>query len=509
MDFSLVSLWFFVFFGATLGLYYVIPRKYQWCYLLVISLAFFLLSSIWYTILYMLISADLAFLVTINIASDRNTKKARNWLLIGILGNLVMLAALKYVAFILTNLNFLSTTFNNMSMMIPIPSWAAPIGISFYTLSAIGYMVDCYWGLCEPSGNYFKDLLFVCYWPVLTSGPIIKYGDIEKTLFAGHEFDSTRVLYGLQRMLWGITKKIVISSRLGVIVDVIYGDLAICYGFYIWVAAGAFMLQLYTDFSGCMDIILGASECYGIVLPENFRMPFFSKSIQEFWQRWHITLGGWYREYILYPLLNTMWLARIEKAAKKKYGRRAGRLIASCTAMLFVWLLFGLWHGGDWKYVVMGLYFWILIIIESFSEGWFNALWNRLEVPINTIGWKVVKCLKVFVLVTIGNMFFRLHSLSETFSVIRLGLHYNPWIFVDGSFYNMGLSVNEINLTLGGLIVLFLVSLFKRKGDVRDMISSQPLIVRWAIYLLLLFVPMVFGIYGPGYDAKAFIYGGF
>ena len=310
-------------------------------------------------------------------------------------------------------------------------------------------------------------------------------------------------------MLWGIIKKIVISARLGVIVDTIYADTATYNGFYIWVAAAFWTLQLYTDFSGCMDIILGASECYGIVLPENFRTPLFAKNIQEFWQRWHITLGGWYREYILYTLLNTKWISGIERKYKKKYGRKAGRVVSSCIGMLFVWLLFGLWHGGKWKYVAMGLFFYTIIVFETVTNDWFARMWDMMSVPTKSGGWKVLQCLKVFILVTIGYMFFRVQNVKITLATWKLGLKYNPWIFFDDSLHKLGLSRKSFNLMIASLVVLLIASLYKRKGDVREMIAKQPLPIRCAIYLALIFTPIIFGIYGPEYDAQAFIYGGF
>lgn len=439
----------------------------------------------------------------------KNKKSSFTWMIIGVIGNLSILATLKYSGFIIGNIDSIARVVKGIPMLIQIPEWAAPLGISFYTLSAIGYIVDCYWGVCEPSGNIFKDALFICYWPVLTSGPILKYSEVSKQLFSEHKFDIDRICLGIQRMLWGIIKKIVISARLGVIVDTIYGDTTIYDGLYIWIAAVAFMLQLYTDFSGCMDIVLGASECYGIILPENFRTPFFSKSVQEFWQRWHITLGGWYREFILYPLLNTKWLSGIERKYKKKYNRKIGRLISSCIGMLFVWLLFGLWHGGRWKFVAMGLYFYVILVFETITNDWFAKLWQKLGVPTQTSGWKVLQCLKVFIIVSIGNMFFRVQNVKITLATWKLGFKWNPWIFFDDSLYNLGLSRKSFNLIVVSLVVVLIVSIFKRKGDVRDMIAKQPLPLRWAIYLALLFAPIIFGIYGPGYDAQAFIYEGF
>lgn len=501
---------FYLLFAFSLALYYLLNSKYQRLYLVLFSFVFFLLSSKVHTIVYILLSVTITFLTSkkIQLYNEKEIKSTK-WLIIGISGNLLFLVILKYAGFAISNIDSIARTISDIPMLIAIPEWAAPIGISFYTLSAIGYIADCYWGVCKPSGNFFKDLLFICYWPVLTSGPILKYSNVSNELFSNHNFDIDRVCFGLQRMLWGIIKKIVISSRLGVIVDTIYGDINLYNGLYIWLAAVLWVFQLYTDFSGCMDIVLGASECYGIVLPENFRSPLFAKSIQEFWQRWHITLGDWYREYILYPLLNTKWLSGIERKYKKKYGRKTGRVISSCIGMLFVWLLFGLWHGGKWKFVAMGLYFWVIIAFETITNSWFENIWKKLGIPIKSGGWKVLQCMKVFSLVTIGFVFFRAQNVKTTIQILKQSLCFNPWIFFDESMYNLGLSRKNFTVMIIGLLVLLLVSLYQRKEGVRTMLARQPILIRWSVYLALLFVPIIFGMYGPGYNAQDFIYGGF
>ena len=509
MFFSLVSLVFFVFFGITVLVYYWFPRKCQWIYLLLFSILFFLFSSERITILYILISACLTFLSTTGIAKQKGKKSAKGLMILGIVGNVLMLAALKYLGFVIGNINSIARVCKKIPMLILIPEWVAPIGISFYTLSAIGYVADCYWGVCEPSGNFFKDLLFISYWPVLTSGPILKYSNVSQELFSEHGFDIGRVCFGIQRMLWGIIKKIVISSRLGVIVDTIYGDTILYNGLYIWIAAILWVFQLYTDFSGCMDIVLGVSECYGIILPENFRSPLFAKNIQEFWQRWHITLGDWYREYILYPLLNTKWLSTLERNVKKKHGRKKGRVVSSCLGMLFVWLLFGLWHGGKWKFVAMGLYFWVIIAFETITNTWFEKKWKQFDVPTKSGGWKFIQCLKVFFLVTIGFVFFRAQNVKTTIQIWKQSLCFNPWIFFDESLYDLGLSRKNFAVMIIGLLVLLLVSLYQRKEGVRVMLARQPILIRWSVYMAMLFVPIIFGVYGPEYNAQDFIYGGF
>ena len=506
---TLVSFNFIAFFCLSLAIYYTVPVKYRNYCLIIFSVIFFVFSSRPITIIYLFASIVITSLSVHYILRG----KAKNlpalskiWTIIGVLGNISMLIALKYLGFIITILNssIIKIVTNNRELLVP--QLIAPLGISFYTLSAIGYILDSYWSVCTPTSSLFKNALFISYWPALTSGPIIKYSSVQGELFKEHRFDYEHVCFGIQRMLWGFIKKLVLSARFAIIVDSIYSNTDSYNGMYLWVAAVCFVMQLYTDFSGCMDIILGASECYGICLSENFRAPFFAKSIQEFWQRWHITLGVWFKEYVLYPILNSKIMTSFEKRLKTKYSRKVGRLITSCLGMLFVWILIGLWHGGGWNYLAMGLYFWLLISFEKITISKFDALWEKLKVPVKTTGWKFLKSFKVFILIVIGFVLFRIHSIKTVLYNFKLSLKLNPWIFFDGSFWELGILPRDINILVIGTVALVLVSLFNRSNNVRVSIAKQPLIIRWIIYLALLFIPLIYGIYGPGYDAQVFIY---
>ena len=313
--------------------------------------------------------------------------------------------------------------------------------------------------------------------------------------------------FGLQRILWGVFKKLVISARLGVIVDTIYADTATYNGFYIWLAAALFMFQLYTDFSGCMDIVLGASECYGVTLPENFRTPFFSRSVQEFWQRWHITLGSWMRDYILYPVLRSRAWKGMTKWIKAHWGKRAAKQIPSILGMLCVWLFMGLWHGGGWKFIIgMGLWFWTLIALSQIFEPLSKKIIARLHINTKCFSWRLFQSLRVFVLVTIGNMFFRLGGFMITLRTIRAGFHWNPGILLDGSILKLGLDFQQLIAMLLGLFLLAVVSYLQGKGkNVRKWLSEQNLVFQWLVVLMLAILVFTIGMYGT-YSEQDFMY---
>lgn len=509
---TLTSFNFICSFLVSLVVYYIVPRRWQWAALLVYSAAFFLLSATPYTIVYLLVSVVGTALCARQIGkwlAAGKKKNAKEYLVLGIIVNVAMLAALKYNGFIINNVNRVLALVH-VQTQIPLPHLAAPLGISFYTMTALAYLLDSYWGIAEPEKNVAKGALLVGYWPQLTSGPISRHGEMA-SLYEGHRFDYRAVTFGLQRMLWGAFKKLVISARLGIIVDTIYGNTVLYNGVYIWLAAALFTMQLYTDFSGCMDIIMGASECYGVTLPENFRTPFFSRSVQEFWQRWHITLGGWMRDYIMYPVMRSNAWRKLTKWTKAHMGKKAAKQLPSYLAMLCVWLLMGIWHGGSWKYIVgMGLWFWAMITLSQVLEPVFKKVIAVLRINTECFSWHLFQSLRVFALVCIGNMFFRLDGFVTTLRVIKSGLHFNPWILVDGSLYRLGLDRQNVWAAIWGLSILLIVSILQENGrSIREWLEKQNLVFRWIVLIGLIAGLIVFGMYGPGFNAASFIYQAF
>lgn len=510
---ALTSASFLLFFALSLLIYYLIPGKNQWIRLLLFSAAFFLLSAKAYTVVYLVMSILSTWFCAVKIAEAKETGKenrAKILLAVGIVINLGILALLKYSNFLIDNTNWIISAFGGAGE-IPKLSLLAPLGISFYTMQVLGYLLDAYWGIAVPQRNLFKTALFVGYFPQLTSGPIARYNQVENQLYRGHRFDAQAVIWGLWRILWGIFKKLVISARVGILVDTIYGDTAAYQGLYIWLAAGLFMLQLYTDFSGCMDIILGVSACYGIQLPENFKTPFFSRSIQEFWQRWHITLGAWLKDYILYPVLRAKAWRNMTKWIKAHWGKKAAKQIPAYLGMLCVWLLIGLWHGGNWKYVFgQGIWFWLLIVLSQVCEPAFAKLRNALKINTASFGWHIFQSVRVYCLVCLGNMFFRLESFPAAVRTMKLGFaQWNPRILVDGSLYRLGLEAADFWIMVLSLAVLFVVDVLSEKKSVRERIYGQKPVVRFLLLLALVFSILISGMYGIGFDAQSFIYESF
>lgn len=260
-----------------------------------------------------------------------------------------------------------------------------------------------------------------------------------------------------------------------------------------------------------MDIVLGLSQSLGIVLPENFQTPFFAKSVAEYWRRWHITLGVWMKDYVFYPLLRSKFFTNLNQSFKKKFGKKRGKQYATFAAMFVLWLTVGVWHGGDWKFVIgSGLPHWFYIVMEESLAPPCARMMERLH--INAAGRFVagIRILRTFLLVCVGDLFFRADSLGHAFAMLRESVCvWNPQILWDGSLLRLGLDGSETVAAVLSLLLLWGVSLRQRKGSVRESVAKKPLPLRWILWYALLFAVILLGYYGPGYSASEFIYQGF
>mgnify|MGYP001136903104 FL=1 len=425
--------------------------------------------------------------------------------------NIGVLFVLKYVNFVINTVNGIAGLAGRQEALLHGWSLLVPLGVSFYTFTLLGYVIDVYYGIAAPQKNFGKLALYGMYFPVMISGPILQYRECGEQFFERHVFDYGKVTRGMQRMLWGLFKKLVIAERLRTLVDTVYGGYEAYPGAYIWVATVCYAFQLYTDFSGCMDIVLGMSESLGIVLPENFRTPFFAKSVAEYWRRWHITLGVWMKDYVFYPLLRSRFFTNLNQSWKKKFGKKKGKRYATFAAMFLLWFTVGVWHGGDWKYVIgSGLLHWFYIVMEELLEEPCARAMGRLHINAGGKMISAVRMLRTFFLVCIGDLFFRAESVSAAFAMLRGAVTtWNPGIFWNGSLFTLGLDAVECGIAAASLLLLLVVSILQQKGSVRDRIAGRKLPVRWLIWYALLFYVILFGCYGPEYSAAEFIYQGF
>lgn len=386
----------------------------------------------------------------------------------------------------------------------------APVGISFYTLQMLGYLFDVSRKTCNPQKNFLKYALFAEYFPQLLSGPINRYSDMNNQLYTEKYFDYKAVTFGLQRILWGFFKKLVISERLRILVDCVYNDYTSYSSVNILFATICFAFQLYTDFSGYMDIALGVSETFGIRMAENFETPFLSRSISEYWRRWHITLGTWFKDYLFYPILKSDLFVHMGDSARKRFGKKRGKKIPVYFGMFILWFFVGFWHGGAWKYIFgSGLLHWFYIVSGQILEPFFKKLIKMFSINTDHVLYHLFQTVRTFCLVCIGFIFFRAASLTEGFMILIKTLNIKSGIHLHANILQLGLDLYDIAVLLITLIILFIISLLHQKYKVREIIAKAYLPIRWLIYYLLLYSTIILGQYGPGFNASEFIYKNF
>ena len=389
---------------------------------------------------------------------------------------------------------------------------AAPTGISYYSLFYISYILECYYGTHEPEKNPFKFFTFAGCFLMLTSGPVLKASDSDG-ITSPHKFEFRNIIFGLERILWGFMKKLIIADRISVLVDTVYNVPYAHNGLYIWIATAAFAIQLYTDFSGCIDIVLGGARLFGITLPENFNYPFISETLSEFWRRWHITLGGFLRDYILYPILKSKPFQALGKFSKKHFGKKIGKKIPVWIGLMISWTLVGYWHGGYFNYTFgVGIWFGFIIVMGEILEPFFKKLTALLRINTEAFSWKLFRIVRTWFFFGTGMLFFRAHGFRNALLMIKLSVaSFNPWIFFDGSMYELGLDVTDWHILavfLGIVAITGLISFYK-KQTISELLSHQNLLFQWALIILLIYSIVIYGCYGVGFDSQSFIYQGF
>ncbi len=515
---SFVSLEFIGFVLATFILYYLFPRKIRWIILLVSSYIFYFLSSK-SLIVFLLLSTLSIYFGTLLISKindkeinkdlDKEEKKKiklkrkkqkKLVLLLVILINLGVLAVLKYN-------NFFGGIINSIfNTNIAVKYFILPLGISYYTLQALGYIIDVYNNKYKPSKNIFKVALFLSFFPQMVEGPIGRFNTLADQLYEGHKFDYDRTISALVLIGWGFFKKLVIADRAGLYVNNVFGGNYS--GFIVLFAIILYTIQIYTEFSGCMDIVCGLGELFGVKLDKNFRQPFFAKSINEFWRRWHITLGTWLRDYIFYPISLSKANLKLSKWARSLKWKHLGQFIIIAFPLFFVWFCNGLWHGPSLKYIIYGLYYYVLMMLGVLFSPLLKKIVDILKIKTDVFSYRLFQMLRTFVIVVIGLTIFRADTLTKAFCYLKS-------IFVIGKHQsitqmNLGLTVPDILVLIVACIILFVVSFMQEKDiDIREKIKNENLLFRWFIYFFIIFSIIIFGIYGPGYDASSFIYASF
>lgn len=529
---AFVSGAFIVFVSVVVLLYFLAKKEWRWAVLLAAGYVFYIISS-GYLVLVLLAMT----LCTYQVARilDRNNKKQASYLaenkatltaeekksykqrakqanrrilVVGIIVDLFVLLFFKYTNFFLSNMSGLLGAFG-IQVELPLLDLLLPIGISFYTLQAIAYMVDVYRGKFDADDNVFKFMLFMSYFPQIVQGPIARHDELTETLYEGHDFDYKRFTFGIQLALWGFMKKLIIADRIAIPVSEVFDNAQNYHGLIVLAAAMAYGVQIYTDFSGGMDIARGVSEIFGIRLTLNFEQPYCARSIEEFWRRWHITLGAWMRDYIFYPLSLSKAFGNLGKKARKVFGNNIGKKMPSFLAMFIVYFLVGFWHGADWKYVVYGLWNGCFVMSGILLEDAYRAARDKLGIDGERFAWRLFQMIRTFIICSFGRFFPRAASLGIACGMIGSVFtdFFNLAFLMDGTLIKLGLSNANWILLVIMIVILLLVDVAHERGiQIRETIAGQGIVFRWLVYYAALFAVIIFGVYGPAYDSTAFIY---
>lgn len=496
-----------LFLPLTVLMYQLMPQKKRWLVLLAASYLFFYAIS-GKLVLFILFSSFSIHHIGLwldHLASLKEPKKVimqkkRKVLTFAIILHLGLLVGLKYTPFFIANLNQV-IDYLGFPLQIHLARYALPIGISFYTLQAVSYMVDVYRGKIQADTNLGRLCLFLAFFPQIMEGPICRYEQTALQLYEGRSVTYHQLTFGLQRILYGTFKKMVIADRLNPLIQTIFANYQDFSGEMILVGAVAFTLQLYMEFSGTMDVVIGSAEIFGIQMPENFRQPFFSRSISEFWKRWHITLGSWFKDYVFYPVAMSKKSKKWTLQARKKIGPIYGPILCGGIALFAVWICNGFWHGTGWNYLFFGIYHFILIFAGSLVLPLSRQLTKKWHIDREHWLFQGIQIGRTFVLVCVGELFFHANGLRAGLAMFwRMLTTFSFTSFTDGTLFNQGVDAHDFVITLFSLILVCVISLLKeREVRIRQSIATKPLPVRWACYYGLILLIVIFGAYGYGY----------
>ncbi|MBR6223191.1 MAG: MBOAT family protein [Lachnospiraceae bacterium] len=521
---------FIFFILAVFVIYYIIPKKFQWPFLLIASYVFYAFSG-WKFVIFLLFTSLTAHAATMKIQSlhterkeyvkahkselSRDEKKAYNakmkgkarlCMILCLVANFLLLGVIKYTNFVIDNINHI------ISGEISFVNIALPMGLSFYMFQTMGYVIDVFWEKTEAEMNPFKVMLFTSFFPQLVQGPISRYGDLSETLFSEHKFDWAVITSGCERILWGFFKKMVIADRMLPAVKTIIGDPDTYNGAFVLLGMLFYAIELYSDFTGGIDITIGVAEVLGIKVKENFERPFFSKTIDEYWRRWHITMGTWFRDYIFYPI--SVSPKNIKRVAtwKKIFGDHIGKRMPIYIGTTLTWFVTGVWHGASWNFIVWGLLNGLIIMISEELK----PLYERFHSKFNVSGkwpYEFFCIARTFVLMSFLRSLDCYRDVPLTFKMVgTIFTSFGGGRLFDGSLFNLGITAWDYAVIAVGIVLMNIVSIYnekhKEEGTIRVLINKSAfsrILVIWTLF----FAIIIFGAYGIGFDASQFIYNQF
>ncbi len=521
---SILSLEFLVMMALLLVVNYCLPQRWRWLALLAASLVFYACAG-WQGMVYLGVvtlltwagglymgrsrAQEKAFLQEGDKAAAYRRKKRRSRLLVLIMLLVIGgMAVIKYGELLYKGINGLYIALTDSRESLPVWKLLAPLGLSYFTFQSAGYLVDCCRGKAEPERNPLRYLLFVSFFPQITQGPITSWKQLAPQLRMPALFDPAQFVSGFQLALWGYFKKLVLADRLAMATDKIAGW-SEQPGWIFLLGVTLYAIRLYADFSGGMDVIRGASRMLGVEVTENFRRPFFSVSVAEYWRRWHISLGAWFRNYLFYPLTTSRFGLGLSRLGQRILGKKVGRMLPGVLATFLIFFLIGVWHIANWNAVIYGAYFGLLLSGALLLEPLFKWLRGKLHIPAKAWWWKAVGLVRTWVLVLLAQYF--AYTTTPQQAVKQIGLTFRNWSFSDAAV-RLGRLLDPLEwyIALIALAIVLLVDLLLERGvDVNGRLAKSSFLLRWPVLILLIVAVLVFGCYGSGFDASAFLYTNF
>lgn len=462
MVFSSIEFLFY-FFPFFLIVYYLTPNKIKNYVLLTFSLIFYAWGEPIYVFL-MIFSTFIDFINGRLLSRNNNDKRRKMYLSIALLINLSLLGFFKYSDFLIENINTL------FKLNIGLLNVKLPIGISFYTFQTMSYSIDVYRKKVEPETNYFRYLTYVSMFPQLIAGPIVRYETINSELHS-RSISFDKVTHGFKRFLQGLFKKVLIANNIGTLFNIISSsNIEQSSILTLWLGLIAYAIQIYFDFSGYSDMAIGSGEMLGFTFDENFDYPYLSKSIAEFWRRWHISLGTWFRDYLMYPILKSDFIQNIQKKLKEKTNKKIAKKITISIGTTIVFFVTGLWHGASNNFIIWGLYYGLFLIIEEAFLGKF----------LDNTKHKIINHIYVLIVVLVGYAIFSIEDMGICIKYLSsaFGLNHLPVLNNDFIFY---ISNYGVILLIG---IFFCVPVYK-KISLKFKDSAIFNVFEYAMYIVL------------------------
>lgn len=484
---------FMIFFPIVLLIYFVIPKKIRYIWLLISSYYFYMSWNPKYAIL-IAISTVVTYFCALLVESADTRMRKKFLVVLSLVINLGILFSFKYAQFAIDTLNMILGIIGVSSINHEFDI-ILPVGISFYTFQALGYTIDVFRGELKAERNIFKYALFVSFFPQLVAGPIERSKNLMgqiRNIEKINIFNYEKITSGAVLVLWGLFQKMVIADRAAILVDKVYGEYWIYGSIELILATVLFAVQIYCDFASYSTIAIGTARILGFDLMENFNTPYLAVSVKDFWRRWHISLSTWFRDYLYIPLGGS-------RCAKWRHYLN----------IMITFLVSGLWHGANWTYIIWGGLHGLYQIFESVFEPLRQRGNARNKIDTNVFSYKLGRMIITFAAVDFAWIFFRAKSVSDAVKIIQtIFTKWNFWVLSDQSLYDLGLNMTEIHILVVALLLMVLTDYIKysRNVNIDTFVLSQTAWFRWCAIIFIFMFIMIYGIYGPNFDATAFIY---